>query len=1300
MISQPIIESEVSNDWNRLCQLVKNLYNNKNIDGSVLKTSLDISLLAGAGLIKDQKAVQTMLVRLNTKLLYKQQKYNLLREETEGYSKLSIALNNIPYIDQISNNNINPYISQVFAIIGQFDLDPNRVLDVIIDSFELQPHNLAYINLLKQFNVINIVHILGNKLSFYESDNIAPVSLYAVTAVLLACELIKITELIPYISPHPSVSLNEVTQYDSIIEGVISNYGTVSLNSTIKNDVKDSSNELKVLDPLSRGDQWLGILVMLTELRCWELAKEVATLLDSYGIDICRYDNFVNALINLLIWLTDSVYQLVSLTRLNLTSSQSQTSDSSNDSLYFKLIPLLPKTTTPLSDISGFLSPINPLIKLLGPLIGRSQILVTRLCRLFVYLLTTTEYSNDFNRVQIKHIISTCLLSSLSACEGGAFLSHQIWSVLTLFTFVDRYEIYDIWYCGKQGKSALGIKHNLVALSEAKVLVSCKALLKRLAKDNTKLIGRQLGRLTHYAPLVVFEHILNQIEHYDNLIPYVVESLRYVPDLSRDALSYFFVIQLQRDGDKMKRGDTHYSSWFSAISRFISSYYKKHPTTDLKGIINLLLKKLGDGESLDLLVLKDLLTIMGGCETLLEVSPSQLEGLAGGKILRSESMGASVKDPPSKKASRILRDELMNSGSALPLLLFIAQIRQKVLFTNESRELKLLSHLYDTSTDVLVQFADFLVANAKNIETIVCIFPPARQLVEDIGLSLPVMFQLVRPLLRAALSYGIDVKQSPSYLQPWHPLSNEMIDLVKGQVDEDIWRSMSPQCYLLFWSLSLYDITVPDNCYAIEIKRLRDRYSDTDGKIASTQAEVKQKKSELSKLLGIIKDLTNEQDSQRKHVETIRSALRELKESFFTYNDETSYHYNQACVYERCRLSPVDAVYCSEFSLLLHEIETPMFSTLQFMDRCIKSNVSLLWCSTEAESSFLGFQINHLLSIANSWFNSEKLFELQASSKIGFMSSMDDASIGMISFDNYQKVWKLWQNKLKHVLIHLLLSEEYMHIRSALLFLSKVSGNFPCLSSCAEDLMNRLVEIEKRESKRPDLQVMAKSLWAMLKGRLPFCINDNAQVNVKGDDKEVATVHMDLTEPETQIETQIENESKSIDKLTDDYELGEEIEDNQPKKQEFKRKLRSDEVPVNNDNNEIRKKHKIDDKEDDIKDKDKSLKDDRKRSYEEKDSKLSSKPLASERERLIREKLEAKSSRSKASEGIFAVPQLNSLSTVPAYPMRPSRNMFDVEHQPKYPPLYDNFSNRHRDNHQMPYDQRNRDNRDNFNRRR
>lgn len=119
------------------------------IDGTLLMTSLSLKLLAGAGIIKDEKFFQGKMKRLLTTMVYKQQKFNLLREETEGYSKLAVILCSLPTPSPIATTktmmvssqatgdgdvkgtpaaaaDVTRYIDQVLALIGHFDLDANR----------------------------------------------------------------------------------------------------------------------------------------------------------------------------------------------------------------------------------------------------------------------------------------------------------------------------------------------------------------------------------------------------------------------------------------------------------------------------------------------------------------------------------------------------------------------------------------------------------------------------------------------------------------------------------------------------------------------------------------------------------------------------------------------------------------------------------------------------------------------------------------------------------------------------------------------------------------------------------------------------------------------------------------------------------------------------------------------------------------------------------------------------------------------------------------------------------------------
>lgn len=76
---------------------------------------------------------------------YKQNKFNLLREQTEGYSKLTVELTSSlgPPHSSVDARPAESFASiheraravwaKVMSLIGYFDLDPNRALDIILD---------------------------------------------------------------------------------------------------------------------------------------------------------------------------------------------------------------------------------------------------------------------------------------------------------------------------------------------------------------------------------------------------------------------------------------------------------------------------------------------------------------------------------------------------------------------------------------------------------------------------------------------------------------------------------------------------------------------------------------------------------------------------------------------------------------------------------------------------------------------------------------------------------------------------------------------------------------------------------------------------------------------------------------------------------------------------------------------------------------------------------------------------------------------------------------------------------------
>ena len=102
------------------------------------------------------------------------------------------------------------YIIEVIkSVIGYFNLDPNRVLDIILESFECQPeHHKFFISLLGEFlpDTMTMCELLSFKFSFYLSSNNeegveTPRSLYLVTALLIQHGVMKLEDVYALVSP-------------------------------------------------------------------------------------------------------------------------------------------------------------------------------------------------------------------------------------------------------------------------------------------------------------------------------------------------------------------------------------------------------------------------------------------------------------------------------------------------------------------------------------------------------------------------------------------------------------------------------------------------------------------------------------------------------------------------------------------------------------------------------------------------------------------------------------------------------------------------------------------------------------------------------------------------------------------------------------------------------------------------------------------------------------------------------------------------------------------------------------------
>lgn len=115
----------------------------------IMRQKLDGPFLQELGLTRD--TFLRVGVRQATNLLYRQANYNLLREESEGYSKLVTELFTTSASEPPSSEVVEDTFERVKGLIGTFDLDVGRVLDITLDVFAavLIKHFRFFIKLLR-----------------------------------------------------------------------------------------------------------------------------------------------------------------------------------------------------------------------------------------------------------------------------------------------------------------------------------------------------------------------------------------------------------------------------------------------------------------------------------------------------------------------------------------------------------------------------------------------------------------------------------------------------------------------------------------------------------------------------------------------------------------------------------------------------------------------------------------------------------------------------------------------------------------------------------------------------------------------------------------------------------------------------------------------------------------------------------------------------------------------------------------------------------------------------------------------
>jgi len=348
---------------------------------------------------------------------------------------------------------------------------------------------------------------------------------------------------------------------------------------------------------------------------------------------------------------------------------------------------------------------------------------------------------------------------------------------------------------------------------------------------------------------------LEPIQHYENQIQFIVDALKYLNPLTFDVLSYTIIENLASNSkDKLKPDGMNFAPWLSGLATFCGLCYRKYGNMlELSGLLQYLVTSVkSESNSLDLIVLKELVIKMANIDISEDMNDSQLEALAGGHNLKLTTATVPISSSQLKIINRSaskLKEALMNSQLALPLAILIAQSRNYIAFHSDLQHLKMIGDLYDKCQETFIQYIEFISTHIPP-RTYSTILPPITQLCQNYYLEPETVFYVCRRALHVIDSHAqitliANEELSTPLTKESYP-SKEFLTQVKSLLPESVWESLSPELYVTFWSLSLYDIYVPKARYESEMQKIRQQQqAEALEKKESAQSNKKKRKREI-----------------------------------------------------------------------------------------------------------------------------------------------------------------------------------------------------------------------------------------------------------------------------------------------------------------------------------------------------------------------------------------------------------------------------------------------------------------------
>lgn len=140
--------------------------------------------------------------------------------------------------------------------------------------------------------------------------------------------------------------------------------------------------------------------------------------------------------------------------------------------------------------------------------------------------------------------------------------------------------------------------------------------------------------------------------------------------------------------------------------------------------------------------------------------------------------------------------------------------------------------------------------------------------------------------------------------------------MIRNILPAKAWISLSPELYTTFWGLTLLDLYVPKKRYEAEIAKQRIALKVLEESSDNSHPAIAKRKKDKEKIQEVLDRLSAESLKQEGNVTAVNQRLMREKDGWLASCSESlkiNMEFLQRCIFPRCVMSMVDAVYCARF---------------------------------------------------------------------------------------------------------------------------------------------------------------------------------------------------------------------------------------------------------------------------------------------------------------------------------------------------------------------------------------------------